>query len=128
MSFEIIAKANRTGDYTISLYESDGTTAIVLADTDAVRIKISRAGTVALDIESTNDTANSSGITIDTTDPAVCTLRLAQGDLSGMQSAYDVEVLVVDDSETAPADAIKEAETGVLHVIPTAGGDIDKPT
>jgi len=65
-------------------------------------------------------------VTVDTLNPASVTVRLAQGDTSDMEGAYDAEVLVVDDSETAPADAIKAAEYGVLHVYPSQSGDVGK--
>ena len=128
MSFEVVSHAGRTVDFTVPLYEADGTTSVTLDTTDVVRVQVSRAGTEVLGLNSTNDTAHSSGITIDSRNPASCTVRFAQGDLSGLQGAYDVEVLVVDDSETAPTDAAKLAEMGVLHVIPTGDGDVDKPS
>ncbi len=127
MSFELKCHANRTQDFTIALFENDGSTALVLAGTDVVRVKVGRAGdTPELDLDSVAATANGSLITIDTLNPASVTLRLGQGDTTGLKGIYDVEVLVVDDSETAPADAIKAAEYGSLSVIVSQAGDVGK--
>ena len=127
MAFELKAHANRTQDFTIALFENDGSTAIVLTGTDVVRVKVGRADdTPNLDIDSVGATANGSVVTIDTLNPASVTLRLAQGDTTSLLGLYDVEVSIVDDSETAPADAIKAAEYGSLSVLASQGGDIGK--
>lgn len=127
MSFSIKCHANRTQDFTITLFENDGSTALVLTATDVVRVKVGRSGdTPDIDIDSIADTANGSRVTIDTLNPASVTLRLAQGDTASLDGIYDIEVLVVDDSETSPADAIKAAEYGVLSVIASQAGDIGK--
>ena len=103
-----------------------------LAATDVVRCKIIRSGTVALDLDSVAATSNGSGVTIDEVGDGSAThcsvtVRLAQGDTSGLQGIYDVIVGVVDDSETAPADAFKVAERGVLAVsTPAITGDVGK--
>lgn len=123
MSFENIAYAGRTTDFTVLLYEDDGSTALVLANADVVRVKIGRAGSVVLDLDSAADTANGSGVTVDNRSAAQVTVRLAQGDTSAMQGTYDVEVLVVDASETSPANAVKACEYGCMHILPSQSGD-----
>lgn len=126
-SIRLSALQGRTRDFTLTLYEADGTTGVALAAEDVVRVKIGlRGATPLLDLDSVAATSNGSLVTITSiVAPAVCTLRLAQGDLSSLfPGAYDLEVSVVDDSETAPADAIKSATQGVLHVLPSMGGDV----
>lgn len=120
MSFENIAYAGRTTDFTVLLYEDDGSTALVLANADVVRVKIGRAGSVVLDLDSAADTANGSGVTVDNRSAAQVTVRLAQGDTSAMQGTYDVEVLVVDASDS---DLIKTCEYGCMHILPSQSGD-----
>ena len=127
MAFEIKAHANRTQDFTIALFENDGSTTLTLAATDVVRVKIGRAGdTPLLDVDSIAATANGSVVTVDTLNPASVTLRLAQADTLTLKGTYDIEVNVVDDSETDPADAIKAAEYGSLSVIASQSGDVGK--
>lgn len=124
MAFEVLTDAGRTVDFTVPLYEADGTTAVVLSSGDVVRCKVGRAGTATLDIDSVAATANGSLVTIDTLSPASVTIRFAQGDTSSLRGVYDVEVGMVDDSETAPADAFKPAEQGSLAVRYTMDGDV----
>ena len=59
--------------------------------------------------------------------PAKVTMRLAQGDTSALIGPYDCEINVVDNSELAPADAIKHAETGVVVFLRSGDGDVDVP-
>ena len=84
--------------------------------------------TPVLDLDQTA-TSNGSKVTVDETGDGSAThcsvtVRLAQGDTDDLLGAYVCSIEVVDDSETAPADAIKMAEMGVLHFIATGGGDI----
>jgi len=128
--FEIICQANRTTDWTIAIKTASGGY-LQLAATDVVRVKVSRAGTTILDLDSVAASSNGSSVTVDelgdgSTTYASVTLRLAQGDTASLQGTYDVEVAVVDDSETTPADAIKTAERGVLHIVPSGDGDVGK--
>ena len=125
-SISLTAHHNRTSDYILDLFEANGTTVISIAATDVIRIKIGRCrGEVPdLDLDSVGATANGSivGFTEDTND---VTLRLAQGDLNDMTpGTYCMEILIVDDSESAPDDAIKHAQDGVLHLIGQMAGDI----
>ena len=100
---------------------------MTLAATDIVRVKVGQAGdTPLLDIDSVGPTANGSVVTIDTLSPASVTLRLAQGDTASLNGLYDIEVNVVDDSETDPDNAIKAAEYGALSVLYSQAGDIGK--
>ena len=128
MSFLAKAYAGRTLDLTVTI-KTDSGGYLQLAADDVVRVKVGRAGAAAIDLDSVAATANGSVVTVDevgdgSATHASVTVRLAQGDLSGMQGAYSMEVLVVDNSETAPADAIKAAEIGVLNVLPTQDGDV----
>ena len=114
MSFEVKAYANRTVDFTVTLKTNSGGY-LQLQAGDVVRVKIGRVGTVGLDLDSAAASANGSSVTVaqlgdGSATHASVTVRLAQGDLNGMQGTYDVEALVVDDSETTPADSIKAAE------------------
>lgn len=128
--FEIFVHRGGTVDWQGSLYESDGATQVVLASTDKVRIKIGRGdqATPDLDILSGTATSNSSSVTIDNrgtaaTTPAQYTLRIAQADSVLLTGAvYEGIVAVVDDSETAPADAFIPVEYFVLHVLPSLAG------
>lgn len=124
MSFELLAYANRTTDFTVALFETDGTTPLVLGASDAVRCKIGRRGAVVLDLRSGTPTANKSLVSIEHTDPASATLRLAQADTAALAGTYDAEVLVVDAAETQPANAVKAAQYGVLHVYPSQDGGV----
>lgn len=130
MSFEIIAPKSRTTDYSGSLYQADGTTPVVLAAADVVRFKLGRGvgATPLLDLTQ-SATANGSVVTVTSrgvaaTSPATYTVRLAQADLASIfAGAYDAEVSVVIDAETAPADAIKHVEIGVAHIVGMPGGN-----
>lgn len=128
-SAELVAFRNRTGDWTIALYQSNGTTGVALDAADVVRVKIGRGNlaTPDLDIDSVAATASGSLCTVtQLTAPATFTLRLAQGDLSALQGTYDLEILVVDQSDTVTGatKAIKHAQQGVIHVIGQMAGDI----
>jgi hypothetical protein len=131
MSFKVKAYANRTVDFTVTLKTNSGDY-LQLQSGDVVRVKVGRVGTVELDLDSAAASANGSSVTVDqlgdgSATHASVTVRLAQGDTNGMRGAYDCEVLVVDDSETSPADAIKAAEIGVIHVLgPLQDGDVGK--
>ena len=130
MSFQILSEKGRTVDFSISLYENDGTTSVTLAATDVVRFKMGRRDGVKpdLDLLSGVVTANGSTVTIDetgTSPVASVTVRMAQADTSGLIAGmYDAEVLVVDDSETAPANAIKHFERGTVSMQESLGGSI----
>lgn len=128
--FEIFVHRGATVDWRGNLYESDGTTPIVLASTDKVRVKVGRGdqATPDLDILSGTPTSNSSSVTINNvgvagTTAAQYTLRLAQADTALLTApVYEGLVAVVDDSETAPADAFIGVEYFVLHVLPALAG------
>ncbi len=130
MSFFVRFNKNRTSDDTVTLFETDGTTSITLAATDVVRFKIYRRdqATPLLDLDSDAASANGSSITVEELGPstaAVVTIRIAQADALLLDpGVYRGEVSIVDDSETAPANAIKHAEDGVVTVLGTGGGDI----
>jgi len=124
MSFSHLITKGRTRRYSFSLFESDGSTDVNIAATDNVRVKIYRGSgvTPALDIESANDTANGSGITFTAgTNDFLLTIQQDDSDALNL-GVYEMEVNLVDDSDS---DWIKHAETGVLHVIQSGGGDVD---
>jgi hypothetical protein len=121
---------NRTRDFTVPITEADGSTPVELAEADVVRLKIGTNGTVPLlDLSSIEETVNHSSIVF-TPGSGTCTVRLAQADIEAIcaaapgQMAFDCELDVVDASETAPVDAIKLAEIGVVFIHPTQTGEI----
>lgn len=127
MSFEISVPRNRTADKIVRIFEPDGVTPVVLVPADGVRFKMYRrdGAQPLIEVVSGLPTENGSRIIVDSLDPATVTLRIAQGDTTLLDpGVYDAEICVVDDSETAPADAIKQAEHGVVHLLGTAGGDV----
>lgn len=125
MSFLIHIRNRRTRQYAIDLFESDGSTAVVLAADDVVRIKIGANGeTPTLDLSSITPTENHSKVTF-TAGTNDVVLTLAQDDVAALGvGAFDVEVAVVGNSETEPPNAIKHAESGVLFVHPVPGGEV----
>jgi len=127
MSFEASVTRNRTADKKVRIFEADGTTPVVLAAEDVVRFKLYRRdqSDPVIDVDSAADTPNGSGIQVDQLDPAEVTLRLAQGDTAPLDpGVYDAEICVVDASETNPPQAIKAVESGVVYLLPSAGGDV----
>ena len=124
-SIYLRARLGRTADYAIELFESDGTTDFPIQLTDNIRIKIGRGSDEpVLDLDSADPTPNGSAVafSVGTND---VTLRLAQLDTAGLEpGAYDLEIAVVDASETAPADAIKHVQDGVLFLHPAMGGSV----
>jgi len=127
--FLILQNKNRTKDHQVTITDANAA-AIVLQADDAVRFKIGRGtGTPSFDLDSKNATANGSTITF-TAGKNVATVRIAQDDLTDLEpGAYDCEVAVVDNSETAPANAIKTADAqGTFVLLRTQGGDVDVPT
>ncbi len=130
MSFNYIVEKRRTLDIKHLLFEDDESTSITLAETDVVRFKMGRRDGVKpdLDLVSGVATANGSTITIEQRGPspgAEVTVRFAQADTSGLVAGpYDAEIMVVDDSEIAPADAVKSAEFGTVHLLETMGGSV----
>lgn len=129
---EIHAVAGRTEDFNWSIYESNGTTAVAITGSDKVRFKLARkAGdTPLLDLVSGTVTAN--GSTVNITDlgdagadePASGNVRLGQEDTEDFSGKYRFELNLVDDSETAPADAIKPICRGTIEFLPAQTGDI----
>ena len=121
MPFEFTAHKGRTSDHTITLKDPAGTT-VVLGSGDQIRIKIGRnAGTPSIDLKSGTASANNSSCTA--ANPT--TLRLAQADLAELDAGvYDVEILLVDNSETLPDNAIKLADQGTMHLMPTLAGPV----
>ena len=126
---EITIERRRTADFQFTIYESDGVTGIALSTADVVRFKaFSRDGVAALDLDSVAASSNGSSVTVDnTTSPAKATVRFAQDDVAAMSHPiYYGELLIVDDSELTPADAIKRAAHGRLIVLGSGGGDVGK--
>lgn len=126
MSFLINTHQGRTRSWSGTIYQPDGTTAIVLQSTDVVRFKAGGNGdTPLIDLSSIEASENGSTLTF-TAGTGNYVLKLAQGDIAALSGAYDAEISVVDDSENLPGDEkeIKHAENGVLFVHPTQGGEI----
>jgi len=128
MSFHIHAWKNRTRDFDVQLYESDGTTEVILAADDVVRFKVGRgSGTPSLDLNSFEIESGGSKVTFTPGTNDVC-VRIGN-DTSGITPGnYDAEISVVDNSETAPADAIKHVEYGVFSLHKTQGGEVGEET
>lgn len=119
-SILIRARQNRTADYTLTLYESDGTTPVNLAADDNCRVKIGR-GTGTPDIEADKDGVNGGQKTSWTAGNNVVTLHLVPADTADMEpGAYDVEIIVVDEQ-----DSVKHVQEGVFSLSPTMGGQTD---
>lgn len=125
MSFEIHIRRNRTADFTIELKAADGT-AVLLEETDVVRVKVGGTNGIdpTLDLSSIEATANGSVCEF-TAETNLVNFRIAQGDTDELlPQVVDMEVAVVDDSETAPADAIKHVQTGLLYLHGSPAGDV----
>lgn len=116
---------NQTRTYDASGSITVGGSAFTAQSTDVLRFKLGRSGsTPLLDIDGTVN-ANGSLTTIVGTTAATYTLRLGQADIAALDPGiYDAEYSIVDDSETAPADAIKFCERGVVTVLSSLGGDV----
>ena len=131
MAFEINVQARGTHDFTVPITTASGGF-LQLGASDVVRCKVQRGSTEVLDIDSETATANGSLVTIDelgdgSATNASVTVRFAQEDLTALAGGYTVIIGVVDDSETAPADAFKVAEAGLLTVsVPAVTGDVGK--
>lgn len=119
---ELIVRKGRTEDFTIALYESDGSTAVTIAASDVVRCKLGRRGVApVLDIDSVGALAGGSIVTF-TSGTNNATLRIAQGDTASLESGtYNLEVSLVDDSDS---DKIKHAQTHVVHLLDSPLGDV----
>ncbi len=131
MAFAENVEAGRTEDFTVTIKTASGGY-LQLEATDMVRFKMGRDNAEpTLDILSGTPTDNDSSVTIDqrgdgSSTHCEVTLRLAQGDTQDLEGTYDAEISVVDDSEAAPADAIKRAERGAFTVIPNMTGNLGK--
>lgn len=117
MSFLITARNSRAREWDFTIYEDDGTTEIVLAADDIVRVKIGANGAVPVLDLSSIDPAE---VTF-TTDSGDCVLMLTEAQVAALGvGAHDMEVNVYDESE----DKLKNASYGVLFVHPTMLGDV----
>lgn len=111
------AEKSRDSDHTITMGASDGTD-VSVATNDNVRLKIGRAGaTPVLDLSSA--AATSAGSVLTAANPT--NLKLVAADLSFKAGLYDLEVSVVDKSDS---NRIKHAEKGVFHLIDTMAGAV----
>lgn len=123
--FHLTVYQGRTKDFSVSLKQVNGS-AFGLAVDDVVRLKVGRTGDEPLiDISSIAPTANGSSLAF-TTGDSIVAIRFGGSDLAAIPGgSYDIEVGVVDNSETSPADAFKLAAIGVLSVIQTLGGETE---
>jgi hypothetical protein len=116
MSFLIHAYKGRAREWDFTLYEADGTTELSLAADDVVRVKIGGNGAApTLDLSSIDpDQVTFTELTGD------CCLMLTESQFDDLVAgAYDMEVLVFDESE----DKLKHAEYGVFFVHPSMLGE-----
>lgn len=111
----------RSRTFSCSVFESDGTTPVVLQEVDTVRCKIGRAdGDPILELSSDEPTANQSTITYTPLEnDATVTLTAADVSLLG-PGVFLGEVLVYDFDESQP----KSAGDFVLSVLRSMGGDV----
>jgi len=117
MALNLTIYRKRTCIRTITVTESDGSNT-AFASGDVFRFKIGRAGeTPLLDLDSVAATAN--GSSCSAANPS--TLYLDRRDLTMPAGIYDCEALIVDDSDR---DAPKQAETGVITILPVQEGDV----
>lgn len=116
-----------TTDYQFTLYEADAVTGITLQATDNIRCKVGTVGgSIILDIDNDATASGSVSTITQTTSPAVVTVRFAQGDTAALTAGtYDAVLVLVDDSETAPADAAKVIARFKVRLIATLVGTID---
>lgn len=127
-SIAIYARQGRAEDYTINLFESDGSTEFPLQASDVVRIKIGRgAGEPDLDLDSDTPPDHQDGcrvtFTAATNDVVLRLSGLATREME--PGAYDVEVLVCPADESGPEDEpAKHVQYGVLFLHPTMGGSV----
>lgn len=121
--FQVQAWKGRTRDFEVSLVEADGTTAFTLSGDDTVRVKIGKTGSEPiLDLDSTTDESGYSGISF-TPGDSTATVRLGTDTDSMTPGAYNIEVMVVDNSDDAPPDAVKHAQSGIFYLFGTLSGD-----
>ena len=106
----IVTYKKRAGCETITITDNAGNN-VALAATDQIRLKIGRAGEAPI-LDLSSNAPSSNGSTVAKANP--CAVRLDQEDLDFSPGVYDVEVSVVDDSDS---DAIKHANKGsfILH-------------
>lgn len=126
-------EAGRTVDYEFKLYKSNKKAATI-AVSDVVRFKLSLFpgdATPLLELRSGAVTSNGSTVSVtsvgtDEVSPATVNVRFAQGDTIGLDPKleYHGELALVDDSDTAPPDAIKRAGHGPVTVKAAPGGNV----
>lgn len=133
MSFLINHYRNRTRAFTINLFESDGTTEVLLAAGDVVSVQIYRVGSQpVLEISSSETEPGGSKITF-TVGTNQATLTLAQGDTRITDiatGAWDMDIIVSDASDllggvdVSGDVANKHVESGVVVIMNSGIGTI----
>lgn len=117
MSLFITAYKRRTATFEVTILDSAGNN-VIIAATDVIRVKVGRNLEVpVLDLDSIAATTN--GSTVSAANPT--TIRFDQEDINFAPGVLDIEVGIVDDSDS---DAFKHAEEGVFNLISTQAGDI----
>lgn len=117
MALFLTAHKRRTFSFQVTVLDSAGV-ASVFASGDVMRVKIGRNLAVpVLDLDSAAASAN--GSTVSAANPT--TIRLDQDDIDITPGILDIEVGIVDDSDS---DALKHAEKGVFNLVGTQAGDI----
>lgn len=108
----------RTANFTVTLFDADGTESVISTG-DQVRVKIGNTGgTPILDLDSI--AASSNGSTVTRLNPV--DLHIDQADLALFSPGiYDIEIALVDSSA---GDKILNIETGTFVVLRSQGGDI----
>ena len=127
---ELTIFQNRSTDHkAIAIVEPDGTTTIAIAATDKIRFKMGRNDGKALILDLLDGTANANGskVTRTSLDDAagVIDIRFGQADIAALTPGiYRGDLMVIDDSETEPANAAKPAQSFVIYVIAGFGGSL----
>lgn len=111
----ITADRNRKTVFEVRIGESDGDD-VTLATGDKVRVKIGRGKSTPV-LEFSSSTAASSGSTCTAANPT--TITLEAGDVTFKAGIYDIEVVVIDASES---NAPKKCEMGVFVLRESMGG------
>lgn len=129
---EVEAVAGRTEDFEWSAYEGDGRTPVEFASDDKVRFKLGDSesdNAPTLDLVSGTPTLAGSSVSITSlgsagSSPATGRVRLAQGDTTTLTGKKYWELLLVDNSETSPADACKVICRGTMLFRGSQGGSV----
>ena len=132
--FERVFFLRRTTRQRFYLYEADGSTPVILDDTDYIRFAVTRGANDAspvLDLVWGSETDGGSGIDVlscgSATAPAEVAVIMGENEVIS-PGVYDAEFSVVDDSVASPVvDPTIPIMRGIVHIIDTLGGSTGQP-